>query len=130
MEQARTRLAAASRDSSLALRRVERQQVLVEALHAARGRRLLLATLAQDLRVSPRTLARDVERLRTSGVPIATHRGRGGGVSLPSTGSLQPIAFDASEAAALVASLTTLGPTVSGSATSALQKLVAALQAP
>jgi hypothetical protein len=36
----RVRLAASSRDGHLALRRVERQQALIERLHAARGRRV------------------------------------------------------------------------------------------
>ena len=60
----RVRLAADSRDGHLALRRVERQQTLIERLHAARGLRVPLEDLARELRVSPRTLARDVERLR------------------------------------------------------------------
>ena len=128
MEQSRARLAAQSRDSHLALRRVERQQALIERLYTARGTRLQLGTLAHDLRVSPRTLARDVDRLRSSGVPITTHRGRGGGVSFRSRGHLPPIAFDAREAAALMASLAALGPSVSQSATSAMHKLAEALQ--
>jgi hypothetical protein len=84
-------LSAASRDSHLALRRVERQQALTERLHT-------------------------------------TCRGRGGGVSIPTTPALGPIAVDVPEAAALSASLAALGPSVSPSATSALHKLVAALQ--
>jgi len=124
----RVDLAAASRNSHLALRRVERQQALIERLHAARGARLMLGPLAHDLRVSHRTLARDVDRLRISGVPIRTHRGRGGGVSISYGGALAPIAFDLPEAAALMSSLAVLGPSVSQSATSAMQKLAAALQ--
>lgn len=126
--QPRSDLAAASRDSPLALRRVERQQAVIERLHAAHGTRLQLAKLAEDLRVSPRTLGRDVERLRLSGVPIHTQQGRGGGVSLPHTGALAPITFDLTEAAALMSSLAVLGPSVSHSATSAMRKLAAALQ--
>jgi len=129
MEQRQADLAAASRDSHLALRRVERQQVLIERLHAARGARLLLGTLAHELRVSARTLARDVERLRISGVPIRTHQGRGGGVSIPPGSAPAPIAFDLPEVAALMSSLAVLGPSVSDSATSAMRKLAAALQA-
>lgn len=128
MGQPRVDLAAASRDGHLALRRVERQQALIERLHAARGTRLPLSTLASDLRVSPRTLARDVERLRISGVPIETRRGSGGGVSLPYSGALASITFDLPEAAAIRSSLAVLGPSVSPSATSAMRKLTAALQ--
>jgi predicted DNA-binding transcriptional regulator YafY len=122
-----TRLAAASRDGHLALRRVERQQALIERLHAAHGRRIALADLARDLGVSERTAARDVERLRLSGVPLRTHPGRGGGVSLPPTNGTVAIEFDLPEAAALMSSLAVLGPTVSPSAASAMRKLAAAL---
>jgi len=123
----RADLAAASRDGHLALRRVERQQALIERLHAARGTRLQLDQLARDLHVSARTLARDVERLRQSGVPIETHPGRGGGISLPRTTAVAPITFDLPEVAALMSSLAVVGPTISDSATSAMQKLARSL---
>lgn len=122
-------LAAASRDSHLALRRVERQQVLIERLYAAHGGRVELAKLASEFGVSTRTVARDVERLRLSGVPLATHRGRGGGVSLDAHHVPTSIAFDVPEIAALISSLVVLGPTVSQSARSAMRKLAQALAA-
>jgi predicted DNA-binding transcriptional regulator YafY len=122
-----TRLAAASRDGHLALRRVERQQALIERLHAAHGARIALADLARGLGVSERTAARDVERLRLSGVPLRAHPGRGGGVSLPPTKGTVAIEFDLPEAAALMSSLAVLGPSVSPSAASAMAKLAAAL---
>jgi predicted DNA-binding transcriptional regulator YafY len=125
----RVRLAASSRDGHLALRRVERQQALIERLHGARGARVQLSELAHRLGVSERTIARDVERLRLSGVPLNTHQGRGGGVSLPSTHSAITIVFDLPEAAALMSSLAVLGPTVSDSAASAMRKLTKALNA-
>lgn len=120
----RDRLAASSRDGHLALRRVERQQALIERLHAARGERVRLAELAYDLGVSLRTVARDVERLRLSGIPLDTHQGRGGGVSLLPMGAAIPILFDPPEVAALMSSLAVLGPSVSESAASAMRKLV------
>jgi predicted DNA-binding transcriptional regulator YafY len=123
----RPRLAASSRDGHLALRRVERQQTLIERLHAAHGARVYLAELANDLGVSPRTVARDVERLRLSGVPLRTHQGRGGGISLPPARNAIAIVFDLPEAAALMSSLAVLGPTVSDSAASAMRKLVTAM---
>ena len=123
----RIRLAASSRDGHLALRRVERQQALIEPLHATRGGRVHLSELAHDFGVSARTVARDVERLRHSGVPLRTHQGRGGGVSLPAARRAVTIVFDLPEAAALMSSLAALGPTVSDSAASAMRKLVAAL---
>ncbi|HEU4998750.1 MAG TPA: helix-turn-helix domain-containing protein, partial [Lapillicoccus sp.] len=69
------RVATASRNGHLALRRVERQQRLVELLYAS-GRRHTLAELARDLGVSARTVARDVERLRLAGAPIDVVPGR------------------------------------------------------
>jgi len=120
-------LAASSRDGHLALRRVERQQALIERLHAARGERMRLGELARDLGVSVRTVARDVERLRLSGVPLNAHRGRGGGVTLVPTVAVIDIAFDLPEAAALMSSLAVLGPSVSESAASAMRKLTEAL---
>jgi predicted DNA-binding transcriptional regulator YafY len=125
----RVLLAASSRDGHLALRRVERQQALIEHLHAARGRRVQLSELAHELGVSERTIARDVERLRLSGVPLRTHQGRGGGVSLPPVHGAITIVFDLPEAAALMSSLAALGPTVSDSAASAMRKLTKALDA-
>ena len=124
----RIELAAGSRDSVLALRRVERQQAIIERLHAARGVRLQIERLAADLRVSTRTLVRDVERLRSSGVPIHTQRGRAGGLSISPAAVVKPITFDLPEVAALMSSLTVLGPSVSPSATSAMNKLVQALR--
>ena len=120
------RLVAASRDGHLALRRVERQQHLVELLHAS-GRRHTLAELARELGVSARTVARDVERMRLSGAPIQVVPGRTGGVSLERVGAVTPIAFDVPEVAALMSSLAVLGPSVSPSAASAMRKLTEAL---
>ncbi len=127
MEQ-RTSLAASSRDGHLALRRVERQQAVIERLHAASGERIRLGTLARDLGVSVRTVARDVERLRLSGVPLTAHAGRGGGVSLVPVRAVSAIVFDLPEAAALMSSLAVLGPSVSQSAASAMCKLARAVQ--
>lgn len=123
-----TRLAVASRDGHLALRRVERQQALIQRLHAAHGQRVQLAELAREAGVSVRTMARDVERLRLSGVPLRTHQGRDGGVSLPPVRAGLAITFDLPEVAALVSSLAVLGPTVTDSAASAMRKLVDALE--
>jgi predicted DNA-binding transcriptional regulator YafY len=123
----RVRLAAASRDGPYALRRVERQQALIERLHAARGQRIQLQNLAHDLGVSMRTVARDVEQLRLSGVPLSGHQGHGGGVSMRPTRTALTLELDLPEAAALMASLAALGPSVSDSAASAMRKLTEAL---
>jgi predicted DNA-binding transcriptional regulator YafY len=123
----RTQLAASSRDGHLALRRVERQQAIVERLHGTRGDRVRQELLAHELGVSVRTVARDVERLRLSGVPLEMHPGRGGGVSLRATRTPAPIEFDLPEVAAVMSSLAVVGPSVSESAASAMRKLAASL---
>ncbi|GAB3305463.1 HTH domain-containing protein [Epidermidibacterium keratini] len=118
---------AASRDSPLTLRRVERQQLLIERLHAGRGR-VTFGQLADELGVAERTIARDIDRLRHSGVPIIVTPGRHGGAAIEHTGAISPVALDAPEIAALLASLSALGPSVSASAASAMHKLTAALR--
>lgn len=119
----RARLAAASRDGHLALRRAERQQAIVERLHAARGVPLRLGLLADELGVSTRTLARDVERLRTSGVPLDVRRGRSGGVRLLPVRSPVHVELDVAEVAAVLSSLAAVGPAASLSAASVVRKL-------
>ncbi len=126
MDPLRGRVSAASRDAHLTLRRVERQQLLIERLHAS-PKRLTLGRLAIELGVTERTVARDLERLRHSGVPITVTPGRGGGASIERTGPPRPIELDLPEIAALMASLAALGPTASDSAASAMRKLTAAL---
>lgn len=123
----RVRLAAASRDGHQTLRRVERQHALIERLYAVRGQRIQIQQLARDLGVSMRTIARDVDRLRLSGVPLSVRQGNGGGVSLEPTSTTVLLKLDLPEAAALMASLAALGPSVSDSATSAMRKLTQAL---
>lgn len=117
---------AASRDAHLTLRRVERQQHLIERLHAS-PYRLTLGRLADDLGVTERTIARDIERLRHSGVPITMTPGRGGGATIEHTTLPGPVELDLPEIAAVMASLAALGPTASESAASAMHKLSTAL---
>jgi predicted DNA-binding transcriptional regulator YafY len=121
-------LAASFHDGHLALRRVERRQALIERLHAVRGELIPLGELARDLGVSARTVARDVERLRLTGVPIEARRGRGGGVRLLTTSGAITVVFDLPEVAALVSSLAVLGPRAGESAASAMRKLTGALR--
>jgi biotin operon repressor len=122
----RHELAASSRDGPFALRRVERHQRIVEILVAA-GESVSAAVLADRLGVGLRTVERDVRRLREAGVPLQTRRGRGGGITLPVTRGVRRVDLDVGEIAALLASLASLGPTVTDVATSANTALVAAL---
>lgn len=118
---------AASRDGHLALRRVERQQVLIERLHAtARKASPAGGVGARALCVGsnrrPRLRAPPDQR------GSARRASRGWrGVSILPTGAVMPIAFDLPEIAALMSSLAVLGPIVSESATSAMRKLADAL---
>ncbi|MEV6493597.1 HTH domain-containing protein, partial [Actinoplanes sp. NPDC051633] len=93
----------------------------------AHGQRVELSVLAAELGVAPRTVARDVARLRESGVPVDAYRGRDGGVRLRPARAAITIDFDLPEVAALMSTLAVLGPTVSESAASAMRKLVVAL---
>lgn len=119
-------VAAASRDAHLTLRRVERQQHLVERLHSS-AVRLTFERLANDLGVSERTISRDIDRLRDSGVPITVVPGPGGGAFIEHSAPVAPITFDLPEVASLMASLAAVGPSTSDSAASAMRKLAASL---
>lgn len=123
-------LAALSRDGHLALRRVERQQTMIERLHAARGQPLTIGHLAEQVGVSPRTIARDVQRLRESGVPLQTRPGPRGGVQFAPIDRPASIELDLPEIAALMSSMAVLGPSVSDSASSAMRKLAEAVAPP
>ena len=61
--------------------------------------------LAERLGVSPRTLRRDVDRLRELGYPVTAHRGVDGGYQLASGAALPPLVLDDEEAVALTVSL-------------------------
>ena len=115
-----------SLDSALTLRRVARQQRIVEWLSSA-PTPLTSPELAQRLRVSVRTVERDLARLRESGVPIDAVSGVHGGSRLASVADPRPVRLTVPEIAALIASLAALGPTETDSATSAMSALVDAL---
>ncbi|SDF96256.1 helix-turn-helix transcriptional regulator [Pseudonocardia oroxyli] len=57
--------------------------------------------LADRLEVSPRTLRRDVDRLRELGYPVNAHRGVDGGYQLAAGAALPPLVVDDEEAVAL-----------------------------
>lgn len=105
---------------------------LLEILNLLRSRRTLTAqALASELGVSVRTIYRDIEDLRGTGVPIAGEAGVGyrveAGFELP------PLTFDADELAALVAGARMIfrfgDPDLAAAARRALHKVEAALPA-
>ncbi|WP_165984463.1 YafY family protein [Streptomyces sp. YIM 98790] len=61
--------------------------------------------LADRLGVSPRTLRRDVDRLRELGYPVNAHRGVDGGYQLAPGAALPPLVVDDEEAVALAIGL-------------------------
>jgi predicted DNA-binding transcriptional regulator YafY len=63
------------------------------------------ADLAARLGVSPRTLRRDVDRLRELGYPVTAHPGVDGGYQLAPGAALPPLVLDDGEAVALVVGL-------------------------
>src|ERR1700759_5722758 len=63
------------------------------------------ADLAARLGVSPRTLRRDVDRLRELGYPVAAHPGVDGGYQLAAGAALPPLVLADEEAVALAVGL-------------------------
>lgn len=63
------------------------------------------ALLAERLEISPRTVRRDVDRLRELGYPIVTFKGPDGGYRLEAGTELPPLLFDDEQAVALAVAL-------------------------
>ncbi len=61
--------------------------------------------LAEELDVTPRTVRRDIGRLRELGYPVTTVLGAGGGYQLEAGATLPPLMFDTDEAIAVLVSL-------------------------
>src|SRR5215831_12152427 len=73
------------------------------------------AALAERLEVTPRTLRRDVDRLRSLGYPVNSTSGVDGGYQLGAGATLPPLLLDDEEAVAVAVSLRTAASgTVSG----------------
>ncbi len=80
--------------------------------------------LSDRLRVSPRTVRRDVDRLRELGYPVDTSRGTGGGYQLSAGTRIPPLLLDDDEAVAIAVGLrTAAGGGVAGIEETSLQAL-------
>ncbi|MET8352009.1 WYL domain-containing protein [Micromonospora sp. NPDC005206] len=82
------------------------------------------ALLAERLDISPRTVRRDVDRLRELGYPILATKGPDGGYRLDAGAELPPLLFDDEQAVALAVALqiaTTSGAGIEEAAARALQ---------
>lgn len=80
-------------------------------------------TLADRLGVSPRTVRRDVDRLRTLGYPVHATRGPDGGYRLDPGTQLPPLLFDDEQAVALTVALQAASTGVAGVDEAALRAL-------
>ena len=92
------------------------------------------AELAGRLRVSPRTLRRDIDRLRELGYPIQAQRGTDGGYRLAAGTALPPLMVEDEEAVALAIGLQLAAHSavegIAESAVRALAKVVQVMPAP
>jgi predicted DNA-binding transcriptional regulator YafY len=85
--------------------------------------------LAGRLGVSPRTLRRDVDRLRELGYPVQAQRGADGGYQLAAGAALPPLVVDDEEAVALAVGLRLAAQgTVEGIAESSVRALAKVLR--
>jgi predicted DNA-binding transcriptional regulator YafY len=85
--------------------------------------------LAGRLGVSPRTLRRDVDRLRELGYPVQAQRGADGGYQLAAGAALPPLVLDDEEAVALAVGLRLAAQgTVEGIAESSVRALAKVLR--
>lgn len=109
--------------------RTDRLYAIVEELRAVAPRPRSARWLAEHFEVSSRTIERDVSALQQSGTPLWAEPGRTGGYCLDRTRTLPPVNLTAGEALAMTVALERMeGTPFKAAATSALRKLVAAMQ--
>ncbi|MFE9809764.1 helix-turn-helix transcriptional regulator [Streptomyces sp. NPDC005548] len=84
--------------------------------------------LAERLEVSPRTVRRDIDRLRDLGYPIRTAKGPDGGYRLGAGSELPPLLFDDEQAVALAVALRTASVTGAGIEEGAVRALTTVRQ--
>ncbi|MGI8445737.1 MAG: helix-turn-helix transcriptional regulator [Streptosporangiaceae bacterium] len=99
-------------------------------LSLLQGRRYWPGTeLAGQLQISPRTLRRDIDRLRELGYPIQAQRGVDGGYQLAAGTALPPLVVDDEEAVALAVGLQAAAQgAVEGGAESSMRALAKVVQ--
>ncbi|MDL5157864.1 helix-turn-helix transcriptional regulator [Actinomycetospora termitidis] len=110
------------------LNRTDRLYALAEELRAVAPRPRSARWLAARFEVSVRTVERDLDALKQSGVPITADTGRSGGYSLDRARTLPPLALTAGEALAVgIALRSAASSPFAGAARSAARKVLAGL---
>ncbi|MFK3678111.1 helix-turn-helix transcriptional regulator [Microbacterium sp. NPDC090218] len=87
------------------MRRTERLHALSEMLRRNGTRGCTAERLADEFEVSVRTVKRDLAALASSGAPVWSRPGPGGGYGLATTASLPPVTLSPSQAVALLAAV-------------------------
>lgn len=112
------------------MNRTDRLYALVEELRAVAPRPRSATWLAARFEVSVRTVERDLDALRESGVPIWAEAGRTGGYTLDRDRTLPPMTLTPEEALAISVSLRSVdGSPFARAARTAAQKVLATLPA-
>jgi predicted DNA-binding transcriptional regulator YafY len=97
---------------------------LLRLLGSLQGRRTWAGpALAEHLEVTPRTLRRDVDRLRTLGYAVEASSGRGGGYQLGQGTAMPPLLLDDEEAVAVAVALRSAADTFAGNGETAIGAL-------
>lgn len=110
------------------MNRTERLYALVEELRAVSPRPRSAAWLATHFEVSTRTIERDLDALRQTGVPVYAENGRRGGYVLDTAHTLPPLGMTAEEALVIMVALSALANSpLSSAARSAQQNVLATL---
>ncbi|WNV88023.1 WYL domain-containing protein [Umezawaea sp. Da 62-37] len=109
------------------MNRTDRLYALVEELRAVSPRPRSASWLARRFEVSVRTVERDLEALRQTGVPIRSDVGRAGGYSLDRERTLPPVTLTDVEALAVSVALRTTAAPFAAAARRAGQKVSAVL---
>lgn len=106
---------------------VERQHAVIEQLRARHPKLTTANQLADLVRISPRTIERDIARLREAGIPVQVVKGAHGGYRIAAREHVCQVSLSPGEVSALLAALVAIGPYSSSSARSVFEKLTNAL---